>query len=361
MLEPLDSSSLSNMVPATFHDATPPTGHTIPLISAIGEKDDTHSERPHYATVGASSSCIGSQVTFMNEQDTHFKPKVFLGAGSYGSVYGGSFGMDQQDMALKLLTRDPMKKDQSFEREIAALQHLRHPCIVRLHAVAITKFNVQLFFQWHESSLHKYLQHKPIEAHAKQVALSILRGLAFMHGKGYIHRDVKPGNILVESQPLTAIIADLGSAHLGEDSRGKWATITSRAPENMLHHPYTKASDVWGLGCTLAELEQRRFFEELMPGRRTQTRQMEEYSFMSGLASKLCPQGVSTLSAMRSLGSLHDGLGKGVLNLGPVAPGVVGVRFNSHAFHSFMARILHFQRQARATAEDLLTDPWLQL
>ena len=69
-----------------------------------------------------------------------------------------------------------------------------------------------------------------------------------------------------------------GTSPLGEDSRGKWATITSslRAPENMLHHPYTKANDVWGLGCTLAELEQRRFFEELMPGRRTQTRQMEE-------------------------------------------------------------------------------------
>ena len=76
---------------------------------------------------------------------------------------------------------------------------------------------------------------------------------------------------------------------------------------------------------------------------------------MMGLVRKLRP--VSG-SALKSYGCPQTGLAQGLLQLGSLAPGVVGLRFGSQDFSSFMARMLHFQPKERATAGGLLEHAW---
>jgi serine/threonine protein kinase len=224
---------------------------------------------------------------------------------------------------------------------------------VQLYSVTTSTFNVQLYLRRHEMSLHDFLQQLPTEAQAKVVAQSVLRGLAHLHGKGYVHRDLKPGNILVDSRPLAAVISDLGSAHFGVIEAGRRAltTITSRAPEILMAQSYGQKSDIWSLGCTLAEVEQRLFFRKPLvvysdPRHLGNGRDIQ---FMNTLVKILLPHD-ATAECYR--------LDKRLLFKGAVAPGVVGMRFKD-GFHPFMEKLLHFQPQARATALELLDDPWL--
>ena len=129
----------------------------------------------------------------------------------------------------------------------------------------------------------------------------------------------------------------------------------------MLRHPHTKASDVWGLGCIFAEVEQATFFHKLPCEGNMFSCRAGEYHFMLSLATRLCPMAAARKELLgATFGSMHAGLSKEVLQLGAVAPTVVGVRFRSPEFHKFMANMLHFQPKARATAQDLLKHPWPQ-
>ena len=184
--------------------------------SAIGEEMGAHSGCAGGPAVGNRNPLPDTPWTVHSHQECGFRAKEFLGRGTFGLVYGGILGSNNQAMALKLLPRDPLKPDEDDNKEIAALKRLAHPCIVHLFGVVFTTFNVQLFLQRYEMSLRHYLQRRPSEAQAKQLGQCILRGLAHMHGMGYVHRDLKPGNILVDSQPLAAVISDLGSAHWGK-------------------------------------------------------------------------------------------------------------------------------------------------
>lgn len=342
---------------------------------SIGEPGENRSQDRVGATVGSSAPISwGELLGCKDEEEASFRPSEFLGAGSFANVYGGHWKQGEA-VAVKVLQRDPLMHDPpphhrpqddrdiappGMEMEILALKHLAHPCIVQLRAVIATAFNVQLYLRRHETCLHNFLQQRPPEAQAKQIAYCVTRGLAYMHGEGFVHRDLKPANILVDRLPLAAVISDLGSAHLGEDGHGNCTTLTYRAPEIMLRHPYGKAADVWSLGCTFLEVEQPVFFAGLLRiAKGCSKRRAEEYLFMSGLVRKLRP---TNSSALTSYGCPQAGVYQSLLQLGSClpAPGVVGWRFSSQEFQSFMASALHFQPKARATAEDLSKHPWFQ-
>ena len=338
-------------------------------MSANGDHSESWT-RAHLQTTGRINS--GTAI-FQTEEENAFIATGSLGRGSFGAVFGGTFRLGQEPLvrvavAVKVLPRDQtFKTDSAINKEIECLEQLAHPCILHLYSVSTTTFNVQLFLQLHEMSLYDFLQQTPSEAKAKGVAQFVLRGLAHMHAMGYVHRDLKPLNILVNSRPLAAVISDLGSAHFGEAGQGTCTTITSRAPETMLGQPFGQKSDIWSLGCTLAEVEQRRFFRGPLNAYRDLDGNGNETQFMKKLVEILLPH-ERTKGVVRPVGLLQPGHGsrskfevrldKGLLQRGAVAPGVVGTRFQV-GFHPFMEKLLHFQAQARATAVELLGDPWL--
>jgi len=92
----------------------------------------------------------------------------------------------------------------------------------------------------------------------KLYAYQLLRGLAYVHNEGVIHRDIKPQNLLVDPSCHILKICDFGSAKRYQKGDKSVAYITSRyyrAPELIFgQEHYGYAIDIWSAGCVIAEL-----------------------------------------------------------------------------------------------------------
>ncbi|XP_070019371.1 mitogen-activated protein kinase kinase kinase 20-like [Nicotiana sylvestris] len=93
----------------------------------------------------------------------------------------------------------------------------------------------------------------------KQYAKSILLGLSDIHGRGFVHLDIKPDNILLVGTERVAKIADFGFAKkVGVKSqkrkRGLKGTPMYMAPESVLDNEYGPEADIWAFGCTVFEM-----------------------------------------------------------------------------------------------------------
>ena len=116
-----------------------------------------------------------------------------------------------------------------------------------------------------QSDLHKIIvSPQPLSIdHVKIFLYQILRGLKFLHSARIIHRDIKPGNLLVNSNCLLKI-CDFGLARVEPYSDSQMLTqevVTQyyRAPELLMGaNRYKYEIDLWSVGCIFAELLSRR-------------------------------------------------------------------------------------------------------
>ncbi|XP_048468301.1 serine/threonine-protein kinase NLK [Rhincodon typus] len=116
-----------------------------------------------------------------------------------------------------------------------------------------------------QSDLHKIIvSPQPLSSdHVKVFLYQILRGLKYLHSAGILHRDIKPGNLLVNSNCVLKI-CDFGLARVEELDESRHMTqevVTQyyRAPEILMgSRHYTNAIDIWSVGCIFAELLGRR-------------------------------------------------------------------------------------------------------
>merc|ERR1719313_1318342 len=96
--------------------------------------------------------------------------------------------------------------------------------------------------------------------HVRLYMYQILRGLATLVRRGFVHRDFKPANLLVDPRTLTLKVCDFGTAlnlSLGEeeDHNVYLCSRFYRAPELILSVKRTTAAvDVWSAGCIFVEL-----------------------------------------------------------------------------------------------------------
>ncbi|GMF47293.1 unnamed protein product [Phytophthora fragariaefolia] len=156
-------------------------------------------------------------------------------------------------------------------REIKLLRELHHDNVVHLHDVHVDPRDksLALVFEYGDHDLHDIIvqsKQKPLgEYTRKSLMYQILKGVDYMHDAWVMHRDMKPQNILVVGHGRKrgqVKLADLGLARIYKepikalsDVERVVVTLWYRAPELLLGAKhYTKAVDLWAVGCIFAEL-----------------------------------------------------------------------------------------------------------
>ena len=186
--------------------------------------------------------------------------------GGMAAVWRGRDERTGRDVAVKLLhphlVADPDAR-RRLQREARATEALEHPNVVAVHAVVADRDAPAVVMDYVEGrSLAERLQDEgPLpEEQALAIARDVAHGLAAAHEAGIVHRDVKPGNILLTPEG-TARLGDFGIAtDLGADmtaltgEQGVIGTLRYMAPERLLGEPAVPATDVWGLGAVLYEM-----------------------------------------------------------------------------------------------------------
>lgn len=219
--------------------------------------------------------------------DKRFKIVKELGHGAYGIVcsakYDDGSNSNSDDggdsgssnfVAIKKITNIFSKKIlcKRSLRELKLLQFFRgHKNITCLYDLDIVPdpvtgdFNeIYLYEELMECDMHQIIRSgQPLtDSHYQSFIYQILCGLKYIHSADVLHRDLKPGNLLVNAD-CELKICDFGLARgyleIPEQNSGFMteyvATRWYRAPEIMLSFTnYTKAIDIWSVGCILAEL-----------------------------------------------------------------------------------------------------------
>jgi serine/threonine protein kinase len=189
-----------------------------------------------------------------------------IGEGAMGTVYLAEDGSGQR-VALKLLSPELARDErfrQRFLRESSVAAGLEHPHIVPTLASGEEGAFLYLAMQYVEGSdLREVLRAEGRLEPAR--ALNLIRQVAdaldAAHSAGLVHRDVKPGNILVADEPEGehAYVCDFGLArHVSSVSsltgeRGFVGTIDYVPPEQIEGGAIDARADVYSLGCVLFE------------------------------------------------------------------------------------------------------------
>jgi len=215
------------------------------------------------------------------EEAVELTPRTYsfqriLGQGSYGTVYLASIIETDEVCAIKSIK--PVRKMDNGEpgytrdgpdREVQILKDLRgHPNIVDLMGAFISKSadgqKLNLVFEFLSDTLHRVIKHhnqlgKGIDPYyVKFYFYQLVRGTAYMHGRGYIHCDMKPQNLLLEGKSHGLRICDFGTARRMALREKRALYVCSRyfrAPEIILGSTtYNTAIDLWSVGLIFAEL-----------------------------------------------------------------------------------------------------------
>lgn len=187
-----------------------------------------------------------------------------LGEGHFGMVLLAKDRRTREKFAVKVIKKQAeMRSMTLIQRELAILRMVNHQNIVRLYDLFDSEEKLYFVLEYMQGgALYQVLSEDETlfsEERASLIVKDILQGLVYLHGKGIVHRDVKPENILTTANkwPFTSKLADFGlSNFLGNADAlvSKVGTPYFCAREVVTNESYGTKADLWSLGVVAYEM-----------------------------------------------------------------------------------------------------------
>jgi eukaryotic-like serine/threonine-protein kinase len=186
-----------------------------------------------------------------------------LGHGGMAAVYRARDGELDRPVAIKVLAEhlggNPAFRDR-FLREARLAARLSHPNVVQVFDAGEEGGRPFIVMEYVEGeSLADALERERRldPAHVVDLALQVCGGLEHAHAAGLVHRDIKPGNLLVRADGVVKV-ADFGIARAAETTKltqigSVLGTAAYLSPEQAAGEEVTAATDIYSLGCVLYE------------------------------------------------------------------------------------------------------------
>ena len=186
-----------------------------------------------------------------------------LGAGGFGVVWLAWDEKLEREVAVKTIPLEG-ESGKRVEREARAAARLNHPGIVAIYELASDAHDVYLVSELVRGrTLAELLRARALaDRDVARIGVALCDALQHAHERGVIHRDVKPGNVMVLAEPAAgagfAKLADFGVAHVvSHDPLTRTGdvvgTLAYMAPEQAEGTPVTPSGDVYSLALTLFE------------------------------------------------------------------------------------------------------------
>ncbi len=190
-----------------------------------------------------------------------------LGSGGMSNVYKATDRILERTVAVKILAEhlsDDERFVARFRREALAVARLIHPNIVQVYDSGVDDGRHYIVMEYvaGRSGAQLLQRHGPVDAEtAAKVGMQACAGLDYAHRRGIIHRDVKPGNLMLNGGPvgagdLVVKLTDFGIARAIEQTRitqvgSVVGTAAYLSPEQVRGDEATPATDVYALGVVL--------------------------------------------------------------------------------------------------------------
>jgi tRNA A-37 threonylcarbamoyl transferase component Bud32 len=193
-----------------------------------------------------------------------YKLEAKLGSGGMSTVYLARDSTLDRQVAVKVMHREMSEQADQLERfrqEARAVAKLSHPNVVAVIDAGEDGGHPYIVFEYVEGETLKQRINRVGALDAQEAlayAIEVARGLTVAHARNMVHRDIKPQNVLIDSEGR-AKLTDFGiSRQLEQDGMTATGRVLGTtdyvAPEQAMGHPVDQRSDVYSLGVVLYEM-----------------------------------------------------------------------------------------------------------
>lgn len=291
------------------------------------------------------------------QQYTNFKR---IGHGAYGQVYSADHESGKKVAIKKVKPFDHSTTSLRTLREIILLRHFDHENIIALFDIQ-TSGTLESFSEIYiiqdlmGTDLYQVIRSQQLSPdHCQYFTYQILRALKAIHSANVMHRDLKPSNLLV-NENCDLKVCDFGLARFVTNIPEKPSLMTEyvvtrwyRAPEVMIDPTdYTKAIDMWSVGCILAEMLTG---EPLFPGKDY----VHQFNLILDVVGTSSVEDYCSIKLPRSRQYIESLTPRSKIPWKAIFPEVSDVALD------FLDKLLTFNPNKRITVEEALKHPYME-